>query len=58
MFEGGKAEIGRGRSAHRHANGADALLDLVLGIVLDRLHLAVNQAPAFGLRQILVTPGV
>src|SRR5262249_57350055 len=58
MLEGWEAEIRRGRSAHRHAHGTDALLDLVLGIVLDRLDLAVDQTPAFGLRQILMTPSM
>ena len=58
MLERRDAEIRRGRPAHRHAHGTDAHLDLVLGIVLDGLDLAVHQAPAFGLRQILVTPGV
>jgi hypothetical protein len=37
---------------------ADALLDLVFGVVFHALRLAGNLALALGLRQILVTPGV
>ena len=53
-----EAEERRGRTADGPAHGADALLDLVLGIVFVGLGLAVDQALALGLRQILVTPGV
>ena len=58
MSQRGEAEIGGGRSSDCHANGADALLDLVLGIEFVGLELAVDQALAFGLRQILMAPGV
>ena len=53
-----EAEERCGRTADGPAHGADALLDLVLGIVLVGLGLAVDQALALGLRQILVTPGM
>ena len=53
-----EAEIGRGRSADRPAYGADALLDLILGVVLDGLGLAGDLALALGFRQVLVTPGM
>src|SRR6266540_987562 len=56
--QGREAEIGRGRPADRPAHGADPLLDLVLGVVLHGLHLAVDQALPLGFRQILVAPGV
>src|SRR5258708_25224048 len=51
-------EIGRSRRADRPTSRADALLDLIDGIVLDRLRLAVDLAVALRLRQILVTPGM
>src|SRR5262249_49812548 len=53
-----EAEIGRRRAADRPAHGADALLDLVLGVVLYRFGLAVDLAVTLGLRQILVAPGM
>src|SRR5262249_31593811 len=53
-----EAEIGCRRPADRPAHGADALLDLVLGVVLYGLALPVAIAPTLGFRQTLVTPGM
>ena len=58
LLQCGKAEIGRSRSADRPVHGADAFLDLVLGVVLYGFHLAVGQAVPLCLRQILVTPSM
>src|SRR5262249_15924321 len=46
----------RDRSAQRPAHRADALFDLIFPGVLDCLPLAVDQATALGLRQVLMTP--
>src|SRR5262249_55520969 len=53
-----EAEVGRGRTAGRPVHGANALLNLVLRVVLDRLRLSGDLALARGLRQVLVAPGV
>jgi hypothetical protein len=54
----GEAEIRRGRPADRPAHGADALLDLVLGVILYGFGLTVDVAPTLGFRQILVAPSM
>src|SRR5258708_1554522 len=53
-----EAEIGHSRSADRPVHGTDAHLDLVLGVVLYGLDLAVDLALTLGFRQILVTPSM
>ena len=53
----GEAEIRRGGTTDCPVHGTDALLDLVLGVVLHRFHLAVGQAAPLCLGQVLVTPG-
>ena len=52
----GEAEIRRGGTTDCPVHGTDALLDLVLGVVLHRFHLAVGQAKQTCLRPWQLAP--